>query len=51
MLQIPYDILNRMNRKKLMEQSNAEISHVSFKDYHLKEADDSCFDLFAIATK
>ena len=51
MLQIPYDILNRMNRKKLMEQSNAEISHISFKDYHLKEADDSCFDLFAIATK
>jgi len=51
MLQIPYDILNRMNRKKLLESSSQEVQTITYKDYHLKEADDFCFDLFAVATK
>lgn len=51
MLQIPYDILNRMNRKKLMDEGSDILKDISVADYFLKKADDSCFDLFAIATK
>ena len=50
-LQLPYDMLNRMNRKKLMKQGKENIMDISHRDYQLKEADDSCFDLFAVATK
>jgi ubiquinone/menaquinone biosynthesis C-methylase UbiE len=50
-LQIPYDILNRINRKKLLNQSSEEVQSISYSDYHLKEADDFCYDLFAVASK
>ena len=50
-LQIPYDILNRMNRKKLLKQNTDLVSDISYEDYYIAEAAKGAFDLFYIATK
>ncbi len=51
MLQIPYDILNRRNRKKLLKENNDLTKNIKMEDYSIRQADDSCFDLFYIAEK
>ena len=51
LLQIPYDILNRINRRKLLKSNTSLVSEISIHDYFLNEANDSCFDLFFIAEK
>lgn len=51
LLQIPYDILNRMNRKKLLNQNNSLVSDIHYEDYSISAAKEGCFDLFYIATK
>jgi 2-polyprenyl-3-methyl-5-hydroxy-6-metoxy-1,4-benzoquinol methylase len=51
LLQIPYDIMNRLNRRKLMESNTEIVNKVSLSDFFLKETTDDCFDLFVIATK
>ena len=50
-LQIPYDILNRMNRKKLLNQNDKLVSDIHYEDYSIGKAKEGCFDLFYIATK
>ena len=50
-LQIPYDVLNRMNRRKLHSQNSELTESIAMSDYKLKRVDDECFDLFYIATK
>ena len=50
-LQIPYDILNRMNRRKLHGQNRELTESIQMSDYSLQSVDASCFDLFYIATK
>lgn len=50
-LQIPYDILNRMNRKKLHKNNNSVSASVQLHDYFLDIANDQCLDLFMIAQK
>lgn len=51
MLQIPYDILNRINRRRLLKENTDLTSGIAMEDYFLKPVDDSCFDLFYIARK
>ncbi len=51
LLQIPYDILNRMNRKKLLNENNSLVAGIKMEDYSLADAKEKCFDLFYIATK
>lgn len=51
LLQIPYDIMNRLNRRKLMEGNTEMVNKVSLSDFFLKDTTDECFDLFVIATK
>lgn len=51
LLQIPYDIMNKRNRKKLMEQDSSLANSFTHQDFFVKDADDKCFDLFYIATK
>ena len=51
LLQIPYDILNRMNRKKLLNQNNSLINDIYYSDSFEEEAKEGCLDLFYIATK
>ncbi len=51
LLQIPYDILNRMNRRKLLGENQGLINKVSTADFWVGDASDSCFDLFVVAVK
>lgn len=50
-LQIPYDILNRMNRRKLLDQNNNLVNEIHHSDYVVEKAREGCFDLFYVATK
>lgn len=50
-LQIPYDIMNRLNRRLLLKSNAENVINIDTNDFYLKEADDNCFDLFCIATK
>lgn len=51
MLQIPYDLLNRINRRRLL-RDNAELTTgITTDDYRIAPASDQCFDLFYVATK
>lgn len=49
-LAIPYDILNRLNRKKLAEASGIA-AEITDKDYLLGNEVENCLDFFYIATK
>jgi 2-polyprenyl-3-methyl-5-hydroxy-6-metoxy-1,4-benzoquinol methylase len=51
LLQIPYDILNRMNRNKLMNQDNQLVSNIGIEDFSIDSNPDLCLDLFAVITK
>jgi ubiquinone/menaquinone biosynthesis C-methylase UbiE len=51
MLQIPYDLLNRLNRKRLLKHNNNLVSDLSMEDFCLAPATDTCLDLFFIAEK
>lgn len=51
MLQIPYDILNRINRRKLLAAAPEATSAIRMEDYRLTEQIDQAFDLFLTATK
>lgn len=50
-LQIPYDILNRLNRRRLHSENRTLTENISMEDYSLQKVDNSCFDLFYIARK
>ncbi len=50
-LQIPYDILNRINRRLLLRGNKNLVSDIGVSDYIIKTADDACFDLLAVAVK
>jgi SAM-dependent methyltransferase len=50
-LQVPYDILNRRNRKKLLDSNTSLVQEIVSKDYHMADANDACFDFFCIAKK
>ena len=51
MLQIPYDILNRLNRRRLLDQNNELTSSITMEDYSIKAVTEECFDLYFIAQK
>jgi SAM-dependent methyltransferase len=51
LLQIPYDIMNRLNRRKLLKGNTEIVTKVSLSDFFLKDNTENCFDLFVIATK
>ncbi|MGZ3884249.1 MAG: class I SAM-dependent methyltransferase, partial [Bacteroidia bacterium] len=50
-LQIPYDIMNRRNRKKLLQSNTDLTSDIKASDFFLKPVDDKSLDLFYIAEK
>ena len=51
MLQLPYDLLNRINRRRL-HSKNVELTEtISMDDYVIEEVGDRSFDLFYVATK
>ena len=51
LLQLPYDILNRLNRRKLLRDNNELTTSIRMEDYRLGPVDETCFDLFCIARK
>ncbi|MBQ9138460.1 MAG: class I SAM-dependent methyltransferase [Alistipes sp.] len=51
LLQIPYDILNRLNRRRLLKQNNNLTTSITMSDYAVSDTTDGAFDLFFVATK
>lgn len=51
LLQIPYDILNRMNRRRLLARNKELTAGIGMDDYYLDKVSEECFDLFYIAEK
>ena len=53
LLQIPYDILNRLNRKLLYKRNSALTDSITMEDYSIASYKEGleCFDLFFVATK
>ena len=51
MLKFPYDILNRMNRRRLLVDNRQLTSTITMDNYYFAPADDHCFDLYFIAEK
>ena len=53
LLQIPYDLLNRLNRRSLHKKNTSLTDSIVMEDYSIVpyEAGMECFDLFAVATK
>ena len=51
MLQIPYDILNRLNRRRLLDENTDLTSSITMQDYAVGPVTDNCFDLFFVAHK
>ncbi len=50
-LQIPYDLLNRINRRLLMKGNQQLVSDIQLSDYYTAPAGDRCFDLLAVSFK
>ncbi len=51
LLQLPYDILNRINRRKLLSQATELTTSIKMDDYFLAPVADNCFDLFYVVHK
>ncbi|MCD7970121.1 MAG: class I SAM-dependent methyltransferase [Alistipes sp.] len=51
MLQLPYDVMNRVNRRRLLVRNRELTTHIKMNDYFIAPAADECFDLFYIAEK
>lgn len=51
MLQIPYDILNRLNRRRLLSENQSLTSSIKMEDYSVVESTLDAFDLIYISRK
>ena len=51
LLRVPYDILNRRNRKKLQNQADELVLSITHKDYFVNEKTEQNLDLFCILSK
>ena len=51
LLQIPYDILNRVNRRRLLKKNNELTTSITMADYSVSAEVERSFDLLYIATK
>ena len=51
MLQVPYDVMNRLNRRRLHRANRTLTETIQMEDYSITEVNDKCFDLFYVATK
>ena len=51
MLQLPYDVLNRLNRRRLLTQNDSLTRSITMADYEISPAAEDCFDLYFVAEK
>lgn len=50
-LRLPYDVLNRLNRRRLLKQNRELTSSIAMEDYSIAELSPRAFDLFFVAHK
>lgn len=50
-LQLPYDILNRLNRRRLLAENDSLTRSIAMTDYAIVPYEEGCFDLFFVAKK
>lgn len=51
LLQWPYDLMNRLNRRRLLRQNDELTRSIRMEDYTLSAETDAAFDLFCVAEK
>ena len=51
LLRLPYDVMNRLNRRRLHSANRELTEGIVMDDYKVAEVEEQCFDLFYIATK
>lgn len=51
LLRLPYDILNRLNRKKLQGADDELVKSISQSDYYIREMHEQNLDLFCLTSK
>lgn len=51
LLQVPYDILNRINRRRLLKKNNELTTSIEMTDYSVSNATEKSFDLLFVAEK
>ena len=51
LLQVPYDLLNRLNRKKLLRENTTLTTGITMDDYAVVPVHERCFDLLYVAKK
>lgn len=51
LLKVPYDVLNRLNRRRLLRSNDDLTRGIAMSDYYLAPVAPECFDLFYIAKK
>lgn len=49
MLRIPYDLMNRLNRRRLLTQNDELTRSIRMEDYRVVPVTEACFDLFFVA--
>lgn len=49
MLRIPYDLMNRLNRRRLLTQNDELTRSIRMEDYRVIPVTETCFDLFFVA--
>lgn len=50
-LQVPFDIMNRRNRRKMLTADNTLVASIHHSDFYVAPAKENCLDLFYIAEK
>ena len=51
LLKIPYEIVNRINRNKLLKNNKKLVNSINLDDYSLKECSKDTLDFFCVLTK
>ena len=51
LLQVPYDILNRINRRRLLKKNTELTTSIQMTDYSVSNATEKSFDLLFVAEK
>ena len=51
LLKLPYDLLNRFNRRRLLKKNTELTTSIAMNDYYIAPVGEGCFDLFYIAEK
>jgi hypothetical protein len=50
-LRVPYDLMNRRNRNKLLEKNQDLTSDLTTSDFYIQEVNEKSLDLYYISTK